>query len=71
MKTTAAQIERWLIREEERLGINRVVQLPWIRLMADIGQTSEGVIAEHLREHPQDAGRVNFLVDVIVEPKPR
>jgi hypothetical protein len=70
MKPTVAKIERFIEREEVRLGITKVVPSPWIRLLADIGQTSQGVIDAHLREHPHDAGH-NFLVDVIIEPRPR
>jgi hypothetical protein len=61
MKPTVAAIERFIAREELRLGINKVVAPPWVKLIIDIGESAEGVIAAHVAAYPADAA-CNFIM---------
>jgi hypothetical protein len=74
MKPSAIKIERFIEREEARLGIHKVVPPRWVRVLVDDqtkpGETTQSAIDRHLREHPEDAG-CNWIADVILTPEPR
>ena len=66
MKPNLARIERFVEDLERRLAIAGVIPPRWVKLVVDAGETAEGKIAAHVREHPTDAG-CNFLVRTLCD----
>jgi hypothetical protein len=67
MKSTA-RIEKLIEEYDRRLTIASYVRPRWVTLIVDPGkrETTEGVIAAHIREHPTDAG-CNFIAHVLCD----
>jgi hypothetical protein len=63
MAIAVAKIRNFIEREEERLAIASVDRTRWIRLMADVarGDTEEAALEAHVRAHPEDAERINWV----------
>jgi hypothetical protein len=67
MAVAVTRIRNFIEREEARLAIASVDRTRWIRLMADVahGDTEEAALEAHVRAHPEDAERVNWVSWII------